>query len=168
MMKHVSDMAQSLFRVVVGLLFACHGAATLFGVLGGPNDGAPIPAIGEFPSWWAAVIQLAGGGLVAIGLGTRVFALLCSGSMAYAYFTVHAPKGLFPILNDGEPAALFCWAFFLIAVAGGGRWAIDTLFTRKREYEPEDTDDEPAFHLPPSEPDWGPRTESVPEYTRRR
>lgn len=25
----------SLFRIVVGLLFACHGASSLFGVLGG-------------------------------------------------------------------------------------------------------------------------------------
>jgi len=166
MMKHVSDLAQSLFRVVVGMLFACHGAATMFGVLGGPMDGGPIPPAGQFPSWWAALIQLAGGALVTIGLGTRVFALVCSGSMAYAYFTVHEPKGLLPILNGGEPAALFSWAFFLIAVVGGGRWAVDRLlFTRrKQELVPEEHDDKPSFtlpqppgDLPPSDPNWGPR-----------
>ncbi|WP_237321148.1 DoxX family protein [Streptomyces sp. JJ36] len=109
--------------MVAGLLFACHGAATLFDVLGGPHGTAP--AVAEWPGWWAAVIQLTGGGLVLLGLGTRSAAMLCSGSMAYAYFTVHQESGLLPIENGGEPAALFCWSFLLIAALGPGRWALD-------------------------------------------
>ncbi|GGZ05998.1 DoxX family protein [Streptomyces nitrosporeus] len=115
----------SLFRIVVGLLFACHGAATLFDVLGGPHGQAP--GTGQWPGWWAAVIQLAGGALVLIGLGTRPAALLCSGSMAYAYFVHHQADGLFPLQNGGENAALFCWAFLLIAVLGPGRWSMAAL-----------------------------------------
>jgi putative oxidoreductase len=49
----------SLYRIVVGLLFACHGAASLFNVLDGPRGG-PL-AIGEWPGWWAALTQLVGG-----------------------------------------------------------------------------------------------------------
>lgn len=73
------------------------------------------------------MIQLVGGTLVLLGLGTRPAAILCSGSMAYAYFTRHQPDGLFPLENGGEPAALFCWAFLLIAALGPGRWSLAAL-----------------------------------------
>ncbi|MFE0845352.1 DoxX family protein [Streptomyces rochei] len=116
-----------LFRIVLGLLFACHGAATLFDVLGGPH-GQP-PSTGQWPGWWAAVIQLVGGTLVLLGLGTRPAATVCSGSMAYAYFVHHQSDGLFPLENGGEQAALFCWAFLLIAVLGPGRWSATGLLT---------------------------------------
>ncbi|MGV9771465.1 DoxX family protein [Streptosporangium sp. NPDC003464] len=121
----------SLFRAVIGLLFACHGAASLFGVLGGPNGGRP-PEFGAWPGWWAAVIEFGGGSLVLLGLATRVAALLCSGTMAYAYFVVHQPKGLFPIVNGGEPAALFAWSFLMLAVLGGGPWSLDALTAQRR------------------------------------
>ncbi|MFF9150496.1 DoxX family protein [Streptomyces sp. NPDC014861] len=114
-----------LFRIVLGLLFACHGAATLFDVLGGPHGQVPSP--GQWPGWWAAVIQLAGGTLVLLGLAAQPAALLCSGSMAYAYFVHHQPDGLFPLENGGETAALFCWAFLLVAALGPGRWTLAEL-----------------------------------------
>ncbi|MEU4800574.1 DoxX family protein [Streptomyces sp. NPDC023327] len=116
-----------LFRIVLGLLFACHGAATLFDVLGGAHGQSPN--LGQWPGWWAAVIQLGGGALVLLGLGTRPAAILCSGSMAYAYFVQHQPNGLLPLENGGEPAALFCWAFLLIAALGPGRWSLKELLT---------------------------------------
>ena len=118
----------SLVRIVVGFLFACHGAASLFGILGGAfgTHGGTVP-FGAWPEWWAAAIQLAGGLLVALGLFTRPAALICSGSMAYAYFTVHQPTGLLPIENNGEPAALFAWVFLLLAAFGPGPWALERL-----------------------------------------
>ncbi|MFI7626562.1 DoxX family protein [Microbispora rosea] len=127
----------SLFRIVTGLLFVCHGAATIFGVLGGNRGTGHALAIGTWPGWWAAAIQLVFGTLVLVGLLTRVSALLCSGSMAYAYFTVHMPQGLFPIQNGGEAAAMFCWSFFLVAVFGPGAWALDTLIHRMRHQDVE-------------------------------
>ncbi|MGW4379408.1 DoxX family protein [Kitasatospora sp. NPDC004531] len=120
-----------LTRIVVSLLFACHGAATLFGVLGGPHGKAP--QFGEWPGWWAAAIQLVGGALVLIGVATRPAALVCSGSMAYAYFEVHQGNALWPIQNGGEPAAMFCWAFLLIAVTGPGGLALGTAFRRRAQ-----------------------------------
>lgn len=123
------EQVLSLFRIVVGLLFACHGAASLFGVLGGAFGGGTVAA-GTWPGWYAALIQLVGGGLVALGLGTRYAALICSGSMAYAYFTEHQQHALWPIQNGGEPAALYAWTFLLIVVTGPGRWSLDALFGR--------------------------------------
>ncbi|MBB1242019.1 DoxX family protein [Streptomyces durbertensis] len=115
-----------LFRIVVGLLFACHGAATLFGVLGGGHG--PSPAVGQWPGWWAAMIQLVGGAMVLTGIGARSAAFLCSGSMAYAYFVHHQPDALFPLQNGGVTSALYCWAFFLIVALGPGRWTLPALF----------------------------------------
>ncbi|CAM5287611.1 DoxX family protein [Kitasatospora aureofaciens] len=116
--ERTRPLVLGLFRIVVSLLFACHGAATIFGVLGGTHGKAP--GFGQWPGWWAAAIQLAGGVLVLVGLAVRPAALLCSGSMAYAYFGVHQEHGLWPIQNGGEPAVMFCWAFLLIAAVGPG------------------------------------------------
>ncbi|MFF3287259.1 DoxX family protein [Streptomyces sp. NPDC003023] len=126
-LNQAQPYALGLFRVVVGLLFLCHGAAALFGVLGGVN-GATIPA-GTWPGWYAAVIQLVAGSLVLLGLGTRTAAFVASGSMAYAYFKVHQPESLFPLQNGGEASAMFCWAFLLLVFTGPGAAALDRLFT---------------------------------------
>ncbi|MFF8383608.1 DoxX family protein [Streptomyces kanasensis] len=126
--------ALGLFRIVVGLLFLCHGAAKLFGVLGGANgSGATVPA-GTWPFWYAAVIELVGGALILVGLGTRTAAFVSSGAMAYAYFKMHQPSALFPLQNGGETAALFCWALLLLVFTGPGALALDALF-RSREQE---------------------------------
>ncbi|MER7210113.1 DoxX family protein [Streptosporangium sp. NPDC001559] len=117
----------ALFRLVVGLLFTCNGAAKLFGVLGG----GALP-FGSWPGWYAGVVELVGGVLVMAGLGTRIAALICSGEMAYAYFVVHQPQALWPIQNGGELSALYAWAFLLIAIVGPGAWALETVSARTR------------------------------------
>ncbi|MCX5412872.1 DoxX family protein [Streptomyces sp. NBC_00059] len=138
-LNRAQPYALGLFRVVIGFLFACHGAASLFGVLGGAMGGGTVPA-GTWPGWYAAVIQLVGGALVALGLGTRIAAFVASGSMAYAYFKVHQPESLFPLQNGGEASAVFCWAFLLLVFTGPGALALDRLFSSRegavREDEP--------------------------------
>ncbi|MEU5689169.1 DoxX family protein [Streptomyces venezuelae] len=132
--------ALGLFRIVIGLLFACHGAASLFGVLGGADGGGTIDA-GTWPSWYAAVIQLVGGALVLLGLGTRAAAFISSGSMAYAYFKVHQPEALWPMENGGEAAAIFCWAMLLFVFTGSGAFGLDRLFaSRGRSGDEEDAE----------------------------
>jgi len=120
-----------LFRLIVGLLFAMHGAASLFGVFGGSHAGGGALPVGQWPGWWAALIQLACGVLVAIGLVTRPAAILASGSMAYAYFVIHQRNALLPLQNGGEMAAMFCWSFLLLAVLGPGTWSLDALLRRR-------------------------------------
>ncbi|MEW2636522.1 DoxX family protein [Streptomyces sp. NPDC048389] len=123
-LNEAQPYALGLFRAVVGLLFLCRGAASLFGVLGGAAGGGTIAA-GTWPGWYAAVIQLVAGGLVMLGTGTRSAAFLASGSMAYAYFTAHQPEALFPLQNGGEASAMFCWAFLLLVFTGPGALALD-------------------------------------------
>ncbi|MFF1562987.1 DoxX family protein [Streptomyces sp. NPDC058293] len=135
-LNNAQPYALGLFRIVVGLLFACHGAASLFGVLGGAMGGGTVPA-GTWPGWYAAVIQLVGGTLVALGLGTRAAAFIASGSMAYAYFKVHQPEALWPLQNGGEPSAMFCWAMLLLVFTGSGALGLDRLFTARGESKAE-------------------------------
>ncbi|MFI5851312.1 DoxX family protein [Micromonospora chalcea] len=140
----LSGPVLSLFRVVVGVLFLCHGAASIFGVFGGNRGSGEAIPLGTWPGWWAALIQLVCGVLVLVGLLTRPAALLASGSMAYAYFVVHQPQHLLPLENGGELAALFCWSFLLVAVLGPGNWALDALLSRRRAAPAEPAPASPA------------------------
>jgi len=126
----VGGVALSTVRTIASFLFACHGAKTLLGVFGGVDQHGAIAPVGSWPIWWAGVIELVGGGLVLIGLFTRPAAVLCSGAMAFAYFTVHLPQGALPLQNHGELAILYCLTFLLIAILGPGRFALDTVLSR--------------------------------------
>jgi putative oxidoreductase len=109
----------AIMRIVLGLLFACHGAQKLFGVFGGEKM-SPLSMIG-----FAGVIELAAGLMIAIGLLASVAAFIASGEMAVAYFMAHAPSGPLPIVNKGELAVVYCFVFLYIAAHGAGIWAID-------------------------------------------
>ncbi|CAM5637160.1 DoxX family protein [Streptomyces pilosus] len=114
-----------LFRIVLGLLFASEGAATLFGVLG--RKASPT---GDWPFWYAGVIELVCGVLVLLGVATRGAAFLSSGAMAFAYFTEHQQDGLFPLQNGGLAPALFCWGFLLLVFFGPGSLSLPGLLRR--------------------------------------
>jgi putative oxidoreductase len=109
----------ALMRIVAGLLFACHGAQKLFGVLGGNQ--VPIASMLGL----AGVIELVGGLMIAVGLLTGYAAFIASGEMAAAYFMAHAPRGPWPITNGGELAVLYCFVFLYIAAHGAGLWGVD-------------------------------------------
>ena len=112
----------SVLRIVAGLLFMEHGTAKLL----------HFPHVDMFDSLqlfsllgFAGVLELVGGGLVALGLFTRPAAFLLSGEMAAAYFMAHAPQNFYPVLNGGEAAILFCFVFLYLAAASGGEWSLD-------------------------------------------
>jgi putative oxidoreductase len=77
------------------------------------------------------VLEVFGGLLVLVGLFTRPAAFILSGEMAVAYFIGHAPQGLWPVLNQGSPAILFCFLFLYISAAGPGPWSLDALLSRR-------------------------------------
>ena len=111
------EHALALFRIVIGLFFVIHGVQKMM----------KGTALLSWPGGPMSLIELIGGALIVIGLWTRWAALLSSGAMAYAYFVVHQPKGLLPIQNGGELAAVYSWAFLLLAFTGAGAWSIDHL-----------------------------------------
>ncbi|WP_375488137.1 DoxX family protein [uncultured Mycobacterium sp.] len=116
-----TPVALTVFRVVVGLLFLCHGLQKLIGWPVGPT----VP-VGEWPFYYAGWIETVTGALVTLGLFTRVAAFVASGEMAVAYFTQHFPHGFWPIVNQGELAVLYCFAFLLLVFIGGGVYALDS------------------------------------------
>jgi putative oxidoreductase len=124
--------AHIVLRVVTGLLFMQHGAQKLLGLFGGfmGTAGATAP-VGSM-MWVAGVIELVGGLLIAIGLFTRIAAFVMAGEMAYAYFTVHLPKSVWPIQNGGEAAVLFCFLFLYFLATGAGAGSLDYVRTRNR------------------------------------
>jgi putative oxidoreductase len=121
-----SDVCYGLMRIVVGLLFACHGAQKLFGLFGGIGASAN-PLITA-----AGVIEFFGGVLIALGLWAGYAAFITSGEMAVAYFMMHAPGGFWPIVNKGELAVLYCFVFLYIASRGSGSLSIEVLIKKRR------------------------------------
>jgi putative oxidoreductase len=118
-----------VLRIATSLLFLQHATAKLFA----------FPHVAYFDNLTlasllgvAGVIELVGGVLVLVGLFTRATAFILSGQMAVAYFMAHAPKGFFPLLNQGELAALYCFVFLYLAAAGGGAWSVDELRAGRR------------------------------------
>ncbi|MDT5162579.1 MAG: putative oxidoreductase, partial [Mycobacterium sp.] len=59
----------SIFRIVSGLLYMMHGSQKLFDW---PIP-APMPiAVGDWPFWWAGLIEFVLGLLITLGLFTRI------------------------------------------------------------------------------------------------
>lgn len=117
-----------VFRFFAGALLMQHGAQKLFGILGSKHGAAAAFT----QPWVGGVLEFFGGLLVAIGLFTRPTAFLLSGTMAVAYFQFHAPGGFWPVINGGDPAALYCFVFLYLAFAGGGPWALDALLEKRK------------------------------------
>jgi putative oxidoreductase len=124
-LNRFSDPVFGILRLIAGLMFACWGAKLVLGMFGGTP--APLKPMLVAAGW----IEVVGGLMIAIGLLTRLAAFLCSGTMAVAYFLVHAPHSFFPIVNKGELAVFYCWLFLFVVFYGPGRWSVDTLISRK-------------------------------------
>ena len=125
----ITPWLQSVLRIVVAFLFMAHGAQKLFGVptVEPRHTVALLSLMGL-----AGVLEAFGGLLVFLGLFTRPVAFLLAGEMAVAYFRSHAHRAVWPILNGGELAVLYCFVFLFLAMAGGGSWSLDAWYRKVR------------------------------------
>jgi putative oxidoreductase len=118
----------AILRIVSGFIFMLHGMQKIFGIPAMPGKPAgslpPLLMVG-------GVIELVCGLLIMIGLLTSWAAFLASGEMAVAYFIGHFPHHPLPVVNQGDPAVLFCFIFLYFAAAGSGIWSVDSLLRRK-------------------------------------
>lgn len=125
-----SPRVLSILRIAAALLFMQHGTMKLL-------DFPPSDRFDDLQllslSGVAGILELFGGALLLLGLFTRPVAFILSGEMAFAYFIAHAPRDFFPIINDGELAALYCFVFFYLVFAGGGAWSLDAIWRRQGE-----------------------------------
>jgi putative oxidoreductase len=112
---------QGVLRIVAALLFITHGTQKLLGIPEGPMGIVPLASkLGV-----AGVLEIVGGTAALLGLWIRPIAFILSGEMAVAYFTAHAPRGFWPLLNGGEIAVLYCFIWLFFAAAGPGAFAVD-------------------------------------------
>lgn len=118
----------SVLRIMTALLFLQHGLSKFFAWPGAaPANFQAMSLIGL-----AGAIELVGGALLAVGLFTRIAAVIMSGEMAVAYFMAHAGQSFFPYVNRGEGAIMFCFIFLYVAIAGGGPWGIDAMRSQSK------------------------------------
>jgi len=114
-------------RIVIGLLFFCHGLQKVFGWFGGVN-GAAAPLLSLIGI--AGLIELITGALITVGFATGTAAFIASGQMAVAYFIGHFPSGFWPIQNGGEESVFYCFVFLYMATRGARVWSVDTASLR--------------------------------------
>lgn len=141
-----SPRVLSLLRFVTGLLFLEHGLQKVLHfppppppppVAAGVAAAAKTAAVAAGPSLAKILgpasgpIELVGGILLVIGLFSRAAAFICAGEMAFAYFLAHAPRSIYPILNGGDAAILYCFIFFYLVFAGPGPISLDAMMKRK-------------------------------------
>jgi putative oxidoreductase len=140
--ERFTDPVYCLTRIVVGLMFACHGGQKILAF----PPGGRIATSGL--GWWAGWIELICGFLVAFGFLTRIAAFVASGEMAVAYVLVgfpgkeglHGPitfERVLPLVNGTEAAVLYCWFFFFFVCYGAGRWSFDALIRKRSRKSPD-------------------------------
>ena len=111
---------QGLLRLVVALLYITHGTQKLFNVPPGPMGRVPVASM--FGA--AGILESLGGLAILLGLWVQPITFLLSGEMAVAYFTRHAPRASWPLLNGGELAVLYCFIWLFFAAAGPGAFGL--------------------------------------------
>jgi putative oxidoreductase len=119
-----SSRLQSVLRMVAAIMFILAGSTKLFAFPAGiPPHGGTVPLISQFG--FGAILETFGGTLLLLGLFTRPVAFLLAGEMAVAYFQFHFPGGVWPVLNGGVPAMLYCFVWLFFSAAGAGSWSLD-------------------------------------------
>ena len=127
MLARFQPLVLSIFRIITGLLLFQFGVAKVLKFPVVP----PFDKVEPFSLFWCAgTIELVLGGLLILGLCSRIVAFILCGEMAFAYFMAHAPKSFFPLINGGTLAIMFCFTFLYLSTAGAGPWSVDAAMKR--------------------------------------
>lgn len=130
-----ASLGLTVLRVVLGVTFLLHGwqkftewtlagTQAAFAQMGVPAAELAAPVV--------AVLELVGGLMLLLGLGTRVVAALLALVMLGALVLVHLPAGFFVADGGIELVLLLAAASALFALAGAGRWSLDHVVAAKR------------------------------------
>jgi putative oxidoreductase len=130
-MRRFEPYGRSILRIITGLLFSLHGLQKVTGMFGGMGGNGTSAAFGSL-LWVAGVLESVGGLAILLGLFTRPVAFVLCGEMAVAYFRSHAPRGVWPIVNGGELAVLYCFIYLYLFAAGPGPLSVDRLVRRAK------------------------------------
>ena len=128
---NASPYLLSILRIVAAFLFLCHGADKLFNLPAGPFTLIDSAKLFTLAPGVAGILEFGGSLLLLIGLFSRPIAFVLSGEMAFAYFMAHFPTNhIFPYLNGGDSAVLFCFVFLYLSAAGPGPLSMDRALRR--------------------------------------
>jgi putative oxidoreductase len=120
----LGPIMQSVLRIVAAIMFMLAGSTKLFAFPSGiPPNGGTVALISQLGI--GAMLEVFGGSFLLFGLFTRPIAFLLSGEMAIAYFQFHSPSSVWPVMNGGVPAVLYCFLWLYFSAAGAGPWSLD-------------------------------------------
>ena len=129
------DLALLLGRVGLGVIFIAHGWQKLVtngidGVTAGFTQlGVPAPAAS---AWYAALVELIGGGALVLGAAVPLVGLLLTLDMLGALFLVHLDAGLFATDGGYELVLALAVGAAMLGLLGSGRFGLDALLMRRR------------------------------------
>jgi putative oxidoreductase len=121
------DAGLLVLRVVVGATFLVHGldklidlaaAESYFGSLDIPAPAVMAPFVG--------VTETIGGGLLVLGLTTRLVGVALAGDMLVAFLTEHISDGFFVDKGGGEFVLVMAAACLALVLTGAGRFSGDS------------------------------------------
>jgi putative oxidoreductase len=128
------DTGILVFRLVLGLAMAAHGAQKLFGWFGGygiKGTGGFLESLGFRPgplfAFAAGFSETVGGLLVALGFLGPIGPALVISVMIIAAFTVHSANGFFAMSNGVELPLLYAAGAFALAFSGFGTLSFDAV-----------------------------------------
>ena len=127
-----ADLGLVVLRLVVGLIFAAHGAQKAFGWWAGPGYAGWTGALKNM-GWrpaplWALVsigAELAAGLLLAIGLLTPLAAMALIGQSVVIVYGVHWPKGFWNAKGGWEFPISLAAGVVAIGLTGPGAISLD-------------------------------------------
>lgn len=129
------DIALLIGRIGLGVIFFAHGWQKLVtngidGVTAGFTAmGIPLPGVS---AWFAAIVELAGGAALILGLAVPLVALLLAIDMVGALFLVHLDAGLFVTDGGYELVLALAVGAVMLAGVGAGRYSVDALLRGRR------------------------------------
>ena len=134
-----SSSAALILRVLVGAIFAAHGAQKLFGWFGGyglEGTGQYFDSIGLNPGYLMALLagaaEFFGGLALILGLLVRPAAAALAFAMLIAIFAVHLGNGFFMDKGGYEYALALLAASLSLMFSGAGRISVDRAFSEER------------------------------------
>jgi putative oxidoreductase len=120
----------SVLRIVAAFIFILFGTMKLFAFPAGMHGGGAVKLVSQMGL--AGILETVGGTLLLFGLFTRPVAFVLAGEMLVAYLQAHVPRGMWPTLNGGVNALLFCFIWLFVSAAGPGPWSLDATRRRRR------------------------------------
>lgn len=130
------DVFALLARLAIGWVLSAHGCQKLF-EYGIPTVqknfegmGAPVPSIS---AWVAALVELGGGMLLVLGLGTTIVGIVVALVMMGAWIIVHAGNPIFVDQGGPELVIMIGATALMLAAFGAGKFSLDYLFTRNKD-----------------------------------